>query len=173
MNIVKRIILVGVMGIAGLSAYAERIRVPAGTDVELAFAQKVSSKTIKAGDTIRLTVAKNVRVGGRTILRKGQSVTGVVSKVDKRKRFGINAQLRIALNPIRTHGSAIKLEPRQKGDAVGGSRGTQAGAVAAGGAVVLGPIGLLGGYFVVGKEVNIKVGDKLQTQVSESTTLRF
>ncbi len=155
------------------SVAAERVRVEQGTNVPLQFVQAVSSKTIKVGDPVKFRVARDVVVDRNTILKRGQTVTGVVSKVDKRKRYGINAQLRIALNPVKTSGGMLKLEPRQKGAIVGGKKSAEAGAATAGGALVLGPIGLVGGYFVVGKEVNIKPGDPLETEVSESTTLRM
>ena len=41
-----------------------------------------------------------------------------------------------------------------------------------GGAVVFGPVGLIGGYFVHGKAVNIKVGDTLVTAVPKDVVLR-
>ena len=50
--------------------------------------------------------------------------------------------------------------------------GVAAGA-SAGGALVLGPVGLVGGYFIVGKSVNVKVGDHLVSQVSSDTMLKL
>ena len=143
-----------------------------GTQVDLAFNQALSSKTAKVGDTVRLHVTNDVRLGGKNIIKRGTPVTGVLTKVDKRKRFGVNASMQITLNPvISTTGQKITLAPRMKGQPIGGTRGNMAAGAAAAGAVVLGPLGLSGGYFVVGKQVNIKPGDKLETEVTADTRI--
>ena len=147
-------------------------RIPKGTAVTLVFEQAASSKTIKAGDKVELTVKDNVVWNSRVILKKGTPVTAIVSKVDKRKRYGINAQLRFALNPVKSvYGQMINLEPRQRGNVVGGKT-AEAGAATAGGVILLGPVGLIGGYFVVGKEVNIRVGDVLETEFSKDVLIK-
>lgn len=147
------------------------VTVPKGQKVSLVFSQAVSSKTVKAGDKVQLKVKDDVFVDSTTVLRRGTSVTGIVGNVEKRKRYGVNAQLRIALNPVRSvYGTMIPLEPRQRGNVVGSKTG-QAAAITTGGAILLGPIGLIGGYFVAGKEVNIKAGAALETQVTRDVLI--
>lgn len=143
-----------------------------GTTVDLAFDQALSSKKAKVGDTVRLHVKNDVRAGGKVVVPAGTKVTGVLSKVEGRKRFGVNATMQITLNPIMVSGQKVTLAPRNKGAQIGGTRGNMAAGAAAGGAAVLGPIGLVGGYFVVGKNVNIKVGDKLETEVTKDVRFR-
>ena len=136
------------------------------------FDKALSSRTSNVGDTVSLHVADNVMVGNKVVIKKGTKVTGVMSKVNHRKHYGVNAKIRLALNPIKsTYGKKISIEPRTKGDLVGGKTGEAAGA-AIGGAAILGPIGLIGGYFVVGKPVTVKVGDPLSTLVSKNIVLR-
>ena len=157
---------------AGPRASAADITVTKDTDVPLVFDQPVSSKTAKAGDRIAMHVASDVVVNGKTVIPMGTKVTGIVSKVEKRKHFGVNAKLRLAFDPIRVHGARIDIEPKDKGKYTG-TRTDQAGAAAGGGALLLGPLGLAGGYFVVGKQVNIKVGDTLVTDVVHDTIVRM
>jgi hypothetical protein len=153
-------------------ASAGPIVVPKGTDVVLVFDQSLTSKSARIGQPIRLHVRDNVRVSGRTVLTRGTRVTGVISKVEKRGRYGVNAKMKIALDPVRSaFGERLTLEPRSKGSNIGQNSGKAAGATA-GGAVVLGPVGLVGGYFVHGKQTNVSVGDLLPTQVSKDTVLR-
>jgi hypothetical protein len=117
-------------------------------------------------------VRDNVIVGRHTVLAAGTRVTGVISKLEKNKRYGVNAKMRIALNPVKSaYGAPIDLMPRTTNKYVGGQTGKAAGATA-GGAAILGPVGLAGGLFVKGKPVKIKVGDVLDTEVMRSVTLR-
>ncbi len=157
---------------ARLRSQTTRLVVPMGTDVPLVFDQGLSSRTARVGDRVRLHVARNIQVGRFTVLRRGTPVSGVVSRVDKRKRFGVNAKLRIALNPVRsTYGTLLPLQPRSQGRYVSGEKSGKAAAAAAGGAVVLGPVGLVGGYFVTGKPVTIRPGDRLLSEVAQTTVI--
>jgi hypothetical protein len=154
-------------------AYAASTVVPKGTPVTLVFDQRLSSKTAKAGQTVRMHVRDNVVVDGRTVLARGTPVRGVISQVDKRKRYGVNAKLRIAVNPVRTpSGARLTLEPRNQGAYVAGKKSSQAAAATAGGAMVLGPVGLVGGMFIHGKSVEVKPGDTFDTSVARDTVVR-
>lgn len=155
----------------GSAAIADTVTIPKDTDVPLVFDQSLSSKTAKEGDKVAMHVSQNVVVGGKTVIAEGTKVTGIISKVDKRGRFGVNAKIRLALNPIRaTGGHMIALEPKSKGKFTG-SRTDQAAYASGGGALLLGPIGLVGGYFVTGKSVNVKPGDHLTSAVVEDTVV--
>ncbi len=127
-----------------------------GDAVTLKFVDPVSSKTAKAGDKIRFTVVDTV---GK--IRAGTPVTGIIERVDKRDRFGKNARIRLVLNPI----NGVTLAPRDKGKPFMGSSTDKAAIASGAGALVLGPLGLAGGYFITGKSVNVKVGDTLRTEV--------
>jgi hypothetical protein len=49
-----------------------------------------------------------------------------------------------------------------------GARTDEAAAASGGAALIFGPLGLVGGYFVVGHSVNIHRGDTLRTVVSDA-----
>ena len=107
-----------------------------------------------------------------TVLAAGKKVTATISQVDKRGHYGVNAKMRIVLNPVRSaYGGMINLEPRTKGKVVAGKKSNQAAGATAGGAILLGPVGLVGGYFIHGKAVTVKVGDQLVTEVSKTVML--
>lgn len=154
-------------------SFAKDITVPKGTDVVLAFDQSLSSKHAKVGDQVKLHVANDVMVGGKPVIHAGTPVNGVITKVEKRKRFGINAKMLISLDPVHSAGGKmISLEPKGKGHAVGEKTG-EAAAASGGGAFVLGPVGLVGGYFVVGKNVEVKPGDHLVSEVASDTVVKI
>jgi hypothetical protein len=170
----KLLVLLLLLGSLAVSASAkvERVTVPKGTEVVLAFDQALSSKTAKVGDSVALHVQNSVKVAGHTVLAAGTKVTATISQVDQRKRYGINAKMRIVLNPVKSaYGGMLNLEPRSKGKSIGGKKSNQAAGATAGGAILLGPGGRAGGYFIHGKAVNIKVGDLLVTEVSKTVTL--
>lgn len=150
----------------------EQVIVPAGMPVNLVFDQAVDSQYAQVGDNIRLHVANNVVVNNKVIVTAGTRVTGVVSQVSHRKRYGVNAKIMIVLNPVRTtFNQRLPIEPRSEGKYVQGKKSRQAAGATIGGAIVAGPVGMVGGYFVHGKRVQIHVGDPLATQVSQTTTL--
>ncbi len=165
--------ILAVAGLASMIAFAKAATVvPEGTEVDLKFDQSLSSRSTKVGDTVRLHVSHDVIVDGVTIVTAGTHATGIVTTVDKNGRYGKNARLRIAINPIRSIGGMrLPLEPRDKGKELGGARTDEAAAATGGGAILLGPIGLVGGYFIAGKAVTVKPGDNLRTEVSH--TVRF
>jgi len=155
-----------------LAANGMAMRIERGTAVDLVFDQHLSSRSARAGDEVRLHVEENVFDGDRVVIQRGTRVTATVTEVHKNGRFGKNAQIKLDIDPIFEGGVGIPLQPRHKGDSIGGSRGTEAAGAAGAGAFLLGPLGLGAGYFVVGKPVDVKPGDKLDTQVSEDVYIR-
>lgn len=166
------VLLLLVLFAVSVMAKTENITVPKGTNVILAFDQALSSKTAKVGDSVALHVKGDVKVGNKTVIANGTKVNATISQVDKKKRYGINAKMRMVINPVKsTYGQMITVQPLSKGEYIGGKKSGQAAGATAGGAILLGPVGLAGGYFVVGKPVIIKVGDQLPTEVAKTVTL--
>lgn len=142
-----------------------------GTEVKLAFAGHLSSKKAKPGDKVRFKVEEPVKVNGATVIKKGTPVTGTVKKVSKRGRYGVNARVQLKMASVRTvSGKRAPLGFKTKGQEVGSRTGEAAGATVAG-AAVLGPIGLAAGYFIVGKSVNAKPGDKMTVEITKDTVV--
>jgi hypothetical protein len=136
--------------------------VPAGTPVMLEFLKEVSSKTAKKGDKIPFRVHTDVVVDGKTLIRQDATAEGVVTKVHRRRSFGRQGELRIKLESVRdVNGTRVPLEPYTSGDRFKAEGPGAAGA----GALVLGPVGLVAGVFVKGKEVTIDKGTRIQAQV--------
>jgi len=149
-----------------------QVGVPPGTEVVLIFDQALSSDTAKVGERVRMHVADDVMVGNDVVIRKGVGVSGVIAKVGKRERYGVNASMRLALNPVRSvSGTMIPLRPRSEGQRVGRKTGEAAAGTVAG-AALLGPVGLVGGYFVAGQKAEIRTGDKLVTEAAQEAGAR-
>ncbi len=134
--------------LAAVACRADTILVPQGLDVPLAFDQTVSSKTAKAGDTIQLHVVRDVMINGNTVIKHGTHVVAIITDVEHRKNFGVNAKLRLAFDPVKSmYGKNIDLQARSKGKYTGSRFGPCGRNLRRGAALLLGPVGLVGGYF--------------------------
>jgi len=153
-----------------LPALAERVSVPKGTEIVLAFDQPLKDTTARDGDKVRLHVDQDVQVDGKTVIKEGTKAYGTITAVKKRARFGVNARIQMKIKPIRTvDGKHVVVGYKTKSTSNGKTAGAAAASV--GGAALLGPVGLVGGYFIVGKHVNVKPGDKTTVDVDKDTVV--
>ena len=154
-------------------AFASEVTLKKGTEVHLIFDTPLSSKTSRPGDWVRFHVEEPVMVDNTTVIASGAKVTGQIHKIDKRGRYGKNAKVELDMMPVRAvNGTKIMLEPKTRG-MLASSKTGDAAAATAGGAILLGPIGLIGGAFIVGKSVNAKPGDKATVQTSRDANLNI
>ncbi len=154
-----------------IPASAEQLTLDKGTHIKLVFDTAMSSKTTKVGDKVKLHVDEPVSVNGKTVIKEGTKVTGTISAVNKRAKFGVNAKIQMRLNPVMTvSGKPVPVGFKTRG-ANDKSSTVGAGAASVGGAAVLGPIGLVGGYFVTGKQVVVKPGDKTTVDTDKAITV--
>jgi len=165
--------LIGTATLLGLALASYATLVPKGTGVRLSFDDGLTSRTARVGDRVKFHVVDDVIVDGQVVIKKGEAAEGTVTDVARGRRFGVNARLKIRLDPIAaSDGTLVPIAARQKGKATG--NGTDQAAVASGaGALVLGPIGLGIGYFITGKEVTVEPGDTLTTAVSANTDVKI
>src|SRR5207253_1021010 len=119
-----------------------------------------------------LKVVEDLVIDGQVVVRKGTPVNAIVSEVNRGRRFGVNATLKLRLDPIAgADGTLIPIASHYKGKKTGG--GTDKAAIASGaGMLVLGPVGLGIGYFITGKEVRVHSVDTLATQVTTDTDVK-
>lgn len=151
-----------------LPVLADQVTVPKGTDIVLDFDQPLQDTTAKDGDAVMLHVDQDVQVDGKTVIKEGTKAYGTITAVKKRARFGVNARIQMKIKPIETiDGKHVVVGYKTKSTSNGKTAGAAAASV--GGAVLLGPVGLVGGYFIVGKHVNVKPGDKMTVTVDKDT----
>ena len=145
--------------------------VPQNTLVKIALAEEVTTKNVKKGDTVHFTVADDVIVDGRLIFAKGEPGTAVVEKVQQARNFGRNAKLELTDYKVKSMdgtvadayvGEEAKEEMKQYAMAAGASLA---------GIVLLGPIGVIGGAFVKGKDIDMPAGTEMYIQTKGDTVL--
>lgn len=154
--------------LAQANAFAERTELNKGTDVPLLFEHSLSSMTAKVGDRVDFRVKDDVHgTNGDVVIARDTPVVGHVTKVKGHAKYGVNAQIQITLDKVKAvNGKWVPLEPKYHGKEFG-KRTDEAAAATIGGAVLLGPVGLIGGYFVNGKKVEVKPGDTFVTEVAK------
>ena len=149
----------------------EQTTVAANTLVKIALAEEITTKNVKKGDTVHFTVADDVIVDGRLIFAKGEPGTAVVEKVQQARNFGRNAKLELTDYKVKSMdgtvvdayvGEEAKNEMKQYAMAAGASLA---------GIVLLGPIGIIGGAFVKGKDIDLPAGTEMYVQTSTDESL--
>jgi hypothetical protein len=144
--------------------------VPAGTKVSLGFTQQLDSRHARKGDLVHLRAQEDVTVNGEKVIARGASVTARVMDVQKPKRFGQKAVIKLDQVRVRgVDGRQIQLGQYTSGKRFGDPK---AGGAAAGGLIVLGPIGLAAGAFFKGGHLVIKPGTTVVGAVEHDTTVR-
>lgn len=152
-------------------ALSQEVTVKKGTDLHLVFDSSLSSKTAKVGDRVRFHVEDPLQVNGTTVVARGTKVIGIIQGVHGRGRYGVNARVQLHMTSVRAvNGQAIPIQSKTRGSSVGNRTG-EAAAATAGSALLLGPIGLAAGLFVVGKNVSAHPGDKATVEVARDTTV--
>lgn len=132
-----------------------------GDEVNLTFAQDLSSKTASEGDPVALTLADDLKVGDVVVAKAGAHAFGEVSRAEKAGMMGKGGQLNLRLDYLKVGDTKIQLRGT-KGKAGDNATGSTVALT-----VLFGPIGLI----KHGKEVNIQKGQALKAFVAEDVAL--
>ena len=132
-----------------------------GEDVNLQFAQDLSSKTSSEGDPVTLTLVDDLKVGGVVVAKAGSKAIGEVTRAEKSGMMGKAGELNIRLDYLKVGDDKIKLRGTKGKE---GESGTTGAVVLT---VLFGPIGLI----KHGKNVEIKQGQTLHAFVADDISL--
>jgi hypothetical protein len=148
------------------------VELPANTVFKISLNDDVSSKTNQVGDPVTFTVQEDVSVGDVLVLPKGSQGSGVVTKVSRPKSFGRSGALDVSFDQVFSVDDEVI--PTVLGPEAKEKLKMEAAAVGAStiGALALGPIGLVGGFFVKGKDVSLPAGSTLYIETQEAVTTK-
>ena len=147
------------------------IAVPANTLIKVALVTPVSTKNIKVGDTVKYKVADDVIVDGKLIFAKGLPGEGVVTKAKPARNFGRNAKVEVDFKQTKAiDGTEVDTFVGEEAKEEMKNLAMAAGASLAG-MVILGPIGVIAGAFVHGKNIELPEGTEVYVQTKAETTL--
>lgn len=144
--------------------------IPANTLIKVALVDPVNAKNLKAGDVIRYKVVQDVVVNDQLVFAKGEPGEGVVKKVKQAKNFGRNAEVEIDFYKTKAiDGTYVDTFLGAESEKEMKNLAMAAGASLAG-IVVLGPIGIIGGAFVQGKNIDLPEGTEFYVQTRNDVT---
>jgi hypothetical protein len=132
-----------------------------GTDVNLKFAQDLSSKTSAEGDPVMMELADDLVIGNVVVAKAGSKAYGEVTESKRAGMMGKAGDLKMRLDYLKVGDSKIHLRGTKGKE--GESKTTSTVVLT----VLFGPIGLI----KHGKEVEIKTGTALHAFVSDDIHL--
>lgn len=145
--------------------------IPADTLIKIKLVTPLNSETTKAGDIVKFQAAEDIIYNGKLIVAAGSPGEGVVTKVKGAQNFGRNGEIDVDFQQIQSFdgttlktflGDKAKMEIKNLAYAAG---------VSVAGIALLGPIGIVGGIFVQGKDVDLPAGTEAYIQTKEETTI--
>lgn len=148
----------------------------AGSFVDLAVGDTLSSRTTKVGDTFTASVVDDVKdAQGRVVIPAGSTVHGSVTAVKPAPNPNTPGTLTLALNSVTVNGTDYPLEARidsletvRQGRAVSGGDAAKVGAGAAAGAILGRIIGKNTKGAVIGGVVGAVVGTGIAAQTKDA-----
>jgi hypothetical protein len=145
--------------------------VPENTLVKISLVTPINAKDLKAGDKIEYQVAEDVIENGMLVFAKGALGEGNVNKVVQARNFGRDAEVAIDFKTARAiDGTTVDMFLGEEAKKQMKSMAMAAGASLAG-IVLLGPVGIVAGVFVNGKNVNLPAGTEMYIQTKAANTL--
>jgi hypothetical protein len=138
-----------------------KIMLQEGADVQLKFAESISSKTASDGDPIALILDSDIKVGDVVVAKAGSKAFGEVTNAKKAGMMGKAGELNIRLTYLKVGDNKIRLRGTKGKE---GESGTTGAIVLT---VLFGPIGLI----KHGKDIDIKQGTSLAAYVSDDIAL--
>lgn len=147
----------------------QSVTVPADTLIEIALISPINTENDREGDIIKFKVAEDVIVDNVLVFPKGATGEGVITKLTPAKSFGRNAKLEIDFHSITAFdGTTQETILGEKAKEQTKTLAMAAGASAVG-LAVLGPVGLIGGIFVKGDDIEVPEGALLYIQTENES----
>lgn len=152
-------------------AYAqegERIFLREDSIIKVKLLETLDSRTAKRGDSFRYVVLTDVVCRDRRIIREGTAGTGKVLDVRRRSNWGRSGRVTCGFNFVSTvNGTRVRLAMTKRARERNEAEGYAAGASMIG-LIALGPLGLVGGAFVKGRDVTIPADSVFYLGVEEN-----
>ena len=160
----SRIDALGKVAFGSIDIPMELTDVPADTLIKVTLVTPVNAKNLKQGDAIEFKVAEDVLVNDCLIFAKGEPGRGKVAKVVQARNFGRDAEVVIDFDETKSiDGTYVDTFIGEESKKQMEHMAMAAGASIAG-MVILGPVGIIAGAFVKGKNIDLPAGTEVYIQ---------
>ena len=150
---------------------AKEVSIPADTLVKIQVLEKVSSKESSEGQKVPFKVVNDVSIDNKLVVPAGSKGTMEITKIEKSGKLGQNAEIELDFYDVDTiDGHEISLKLDKKSREINRSEKLAIGASLLATAL-LGPVGLIAGYFVEGEEKTIEAGTEFYCQTLSRTSI--
>jgi ribosomal protein L35AE/L33A len=150
----------------------KRVNLPAQTLVKIALVSTIDSATAKVGDQVIYEVVEDVLVDGRVVIPSGVRGVATVTEVTSAGRLGKDGRVVVDFGRLTTlDGTRVKLQVDETATEKNKSLELAAGASMAGILLLGSPVGLVGGYFVRGKDVKIEANVPFFVETERATSV--
>lgn len=145
--------------------------IPVDTLIKIKLVTPLNTSTSKVGDKVKFQAAEDIISDGKLIIAAGAPGEGVVTKVKSARNFGRNGEIDVDFQQIQAFdGTTIQTTLGDKAKKEIESLAMAAGASVAG-IALLGPIGIVGGIFVNGKDIDLPAGTESYIQTKAATNI--
>ncbi len=149
----------------------KKVTLPAQSLVKITLLKPVDSGKAQVGDVVDYRVVEDVMVDGRVVIPAGVISQAKVTEVSSAGRLGKDGRIVVDFGRISSlDGTSVRLRVDERATQENKSLELAAGASMAG-IVLLGPVGLVGGYFVKGKDVKIEANTHFYVETERAIPL--
>lgn len=147
------------------------VELPAATIIRASLAHSLSPKTAKKGDPVDMVLHSDLVIKSNLIAPKGSRVTAVVTEVTKPRSFGRPAEVKVGVESLYSIGSQpIPLTFGEESQQAVEAESAQLAAAGTSvvGALLLGPVGLVGGFLIRGDLKELPAGTVVFSQTADA-----
>lgn len=153
---------------------ATRFELPKETIVKGVLRDTLTVRNVKVGDIIILELNEQIMADDMLVAPKGSRVFAHITTVKPPRSFGRSTVIEMQIDGVEVLGPSVV--PVNIGDAAKKAMETDSAMIGAAGAslagaVLLGPVGLAGGFLIRGNDKQLKEGTLFYAQTSEATQI--
>lgn len=149
----------------------KHVSLPLQSLIKVSLLQRISSDEAKVDDTVLYRVVEDVMIDGRIVIPAGTTGKARVSEVTAAARLGKDGRIVLDFGRVASlDGTQIPVKVDEKATERNRSLEMAAGASMAG-VILLGPVGLVSGYFIKGKDVSIEANTQFYVETSRAVPL--
>lgn len=145
------------------------VTIPAGSVIKLRLKKDISSRTATKGDLIPMVVTHDLFISKNIlVMTNGGIVSANVKNVRRGGRFGRTGYVNLDVRNVESMDSTeLPIEIDDAGEKFDKKKIGMAAGASTLGYLVLGPIGLAGGAFIKGGEVEVPAGTEISVRTTE------